>query len=83
MTFWQAGAEGVAGSSGAGEAQRGDDIPFQVAVHDGEEDLQEQVDGIYEHGKEVQPRFARHVGGVARTRRRLDERLRGEGGGWR
>lgn len=79
MTFWQAGVAGIASRSGAGDARRGDDIPFQVAVHDGEEDLQEQVDGIYEHGKEVQPRFARHVGGiVAGRRRRRDERLRGQ-----
>jgi hypothetical protein len=28
-------------------------IPFQIAVHDGEEDLQEQVDGVYDDGKEV------------------------------
>lgn len=25
---------------------RGGAVPFQVAVHDGEEDLQEQVDGV-------------------------------------
>lgn len=35
-------------------------VPFEIAVHDGEEDLEEQVDGIYQHGEEVQPRFARH-----------------------
>lgn len=28
-------------------------VPFQIAVHDGEEDLEEQVDGIYEDGEEV------------------------------
>lgn len=35
-------------------------IPFQIAVHDGEEDLQEQIDGVYEHGEEVEPCFSRH-----------------------
>lgn len=29
------------------------DVPFQIAVHDGEEDLQEEVYGIYEHRKQV------------------------------
>jgi hypothetical protein len=29
------------------------DAPFQIAVHNGEKDLQEQVDGIYKHGEEV------------------------------
>jgi hypothetical protein len=30
-----------------------DVVTFQVAVHDGEEDLQEEIDGIYKHGEEV------------------------------
>jgi hypothetical protein len=34
-------------------ASRGVDIPFEVAVHDGEEDLEEQVDGIYQHRQKV------------------------------
>ena len=29
------------------------DIPFEIAVHNGEEDLEEEVDGIYKHGDEV------------------------------
>lgn len=28
-------------------------IPFEIAVHNREEDLEEQVDGIYQHGEEV------------------------------
>ena len=28
-------------------------IPFKIAVHDSEEDLEEQVDGIYHNRKEV------------------------------
>lgn len=27
-------------------------IPFQIAVHDGEEDLKKQVHGVYQHRKE-------------------------------
>lgn len=34
--------------------------PFQIAVHDGEEDLQEQVDGVYQHRQKVQPCLASH-----------------------
>jgi hypothetical protein len=29
------------------------DVPFEIAVHNGEEDLEEQVDGIYQHSEEV------------------------------
>lgn len=29
------------------------DKPFQIAVHDGEEDLKEEVDGIDEDGYQV------------------------------
>ena len=35
-------------------------VPFQIAVHDGEEDLEKQVDGIYEDRDKVEPCFARH-----------------------
>lgn len=38
--------------------------PFQVAVHDGEEDLEKQVDGIYQHRQQVQPRLTSHCGDV-------------------
>lgn len=31
----------------------GESVPFEIAVHDGEEDLEEEVDGIYDHRKEV------------------------------
>ena len=39
------------------------DVPFEIAVHDGEEDLEEEVDGVDQHRQQVQPRFARHCGG--------------------
>lgn len=35
-------------------------VPFQVAVHNREEDLEEEVDGVYQHRQQVQPCFARH-----------------------
>lgn len=35
--------------------------PFQIAVHDSKEDLQEQVDGVDEHRQQVEPRFTGHV----------------------
>lgn len=68
--------------------------PFEVAVHDGEEDLEEQVDGIDEHGEQVQPRFSRHGAGGGsgwrtreeggrkggRGRRRRGERARDKAG---
>jgi len=38
------------------------DIPLKITVHDGEENLQEQIDGIYDDRKEVEPRFTRHLG---------------------
>jgi len=38
-------------------------VAFQVAVHDCEEDLEEQVDGIYQHRQQIQPRFTSHCGG--------------------
>jgi hypothetical protein len=38
--------------------------PFQIAIHNSEEDLEEQVDGIYQHRQQVQPRFASHCGGI-------------------
>jgi len=37
--------------------------PFQIAVHNGEEDLQEQVDGVNQHRQKVQPCFASHYEG--------------------
>lgn len=37
-------------------------IALQIAVHDGEEDLEEQVDGIDQHRQQKQPCFARHHG---------------------
>jgi hypothetical protein len=35
-------------------------LPFEVAVHNREEDLEEEVDGVYQYRQQVQPRFARH-----------------------
>jgi hypothetical protein len=43
--------------------------PFQVTVHDGEEHLEEEVDGVYQHRQEVQPCFARHCESFLCTRR--------------
>jgi len=37
-----------------------DVITFQIAIHDGEEDLKEQIDGIYQHRQQIEPRFSRH-----------------------
>lgn len=42
------------------EVNVGETLPFQIAVHDGEEDLKEKVDSVDQHRKEEQPRFARH-----------------------
>jgi len=47
-------------------ARCGGYAPLQIAVHDGEEDLEEQVDGVYQHRQQVQPRFAGHCGGCVR-----------------
>ena len=40
--------------------KRGMDSPFQVAVHDREEDLKEQIDRVYQDCQQVQPCFAGH-----------------------
>jgi hypothetical protein len=37
------------------QVDRVDVVAFQVRVHDGEEDLQEEVDGVDQDGKEEQP----------------------------
>lgn len=39
-------------------------IPFEIAVHNGEEDLEKEVNGVYQHRYEVQPCFSRHHEGV-------------------
>ena len=36
-------------------------IPFQIAVHNREENLEEEIDRIYQYGEQVQPCFARHL----------------------
>ncbi len=33
-------------------------VPFQIAVHDGEENLEKEIYGIYEYRQKVQPCFA-------------------------
>ena len=38
--------------------------PFEIAVHDGEEHLEEEVDGIDQYRQQVQPRFTRHDGQI-------------------
>ena len=35
-------------------------LPFQIAVHDCEENLEEKVHGIYQYRQKVQPCFAGH-----------------------
>ena len=47
----------------------GIDLPLQVAVHDREENLKEQVDGIDQYRQQVEPRFARHHGEYIGSRR--------------
>lgn len=49
--------------SGSGRAARKEgmqSLPFQIAIHDREEDLEEEVDRIYQHGQQIQPCFSRH-----------------------
>lgn len=38
-------------------------VPFEIAVHNSEEDLEEQVDGVYKHREQEEPRLARHLDG--------------------
>jgi hypothetical protein len=35
-------------------------LPFQIAIHDREENLQEQINGIDQHSQQVQPCLAGH-----------------------
>lgn len=52
-------------------------VPFQIAVHDGEEDLQEQVDGVNQHRQQKQPCFARHHWtGVVVRRGEIDAKVK-------
>jgi len=37
-----------------------DVVTFQIAVHDGEENLEEEVDGVYQHSQQIEPCFSRH-----------------------
>lgn len=41
---------------------RGRNSPLQITVHDREEDLEEQVDGVDQHRQQIEPRFAGHDG---------------------
>jgi hypothetical protein len=38
------------------------DVPLEIAVHDGEEDLKEEVDGVDQDRQKEQPCFSRHHG---------------------
>lgn len=38
------------------EVDRVDVVAFEIGVHDGEEDLEEKIDGIEEDGEQEQPR---------------------------
>lgn len=55
--------DGSAPSSVCDDASSRCHSPFQITVHDGEEDLEEQVDGVYQHRQQVQPSFTSHCGG--------------------
>ena len=58
VAVWVMGsASHITGSCGAKACR----IPFKVAIHDCEEDLEEQVDGIDQHRQQVQPRLTRHL----------------------
>jgi len=48
------------GVEAVAKVNRVDVVAFQIAVHDGEEDLKEEVDGIDKHCYQVEPRFSRH-----------------------
>lgn len=50
-------SKGVCGNPTVSSAEHS---PFQVTVHNGEEHLQEEVDGVYQHRQQVQPCFAGH-----------------------
>lgn len=41
------------GVKAVAEVNRVDVIAFEIAVHDGEEDLEKEVDGVYKHRKQV------------------------------
>lgn len=65
----------------------GRNSPFQVTVHNREEDLKEEVDGVYQHRQQVQPCFARHLdesrSGVFGARGMLASTRRGDEDVWR
>lgn len=37
---------------------REQDIPFQIAVHNGKEHLEKEVDGVYQYRQKIQPCLA-------------------------
>jgi TPP-dependent indolepyruvate ferredoxin oxidoreductase alpha subunit len=49
-------------------------VTFQIAVHNGEKDLKEQVDGIDQDRQQIEPRFARHFDLLRRKVRRSGNR---------
>lgn len=44
------------------KVDRVDVVTLKITVHDREEDLEEQVDGVDQHRQQVEPRFTRHCG---------------------
>lgn len=56
-----AGHEGKAEGEKKGTLVVGEAAPFEIRVHDREEDLEEEVDGVDQDGEEVQPCFAGHL----------------------
>lgn len=42
---------------------RAGNAPFQITIHDGKEDLEEEVDCIKQDRQQEEPRFARHFAG--------------------
>ena len=53
---------GCAGDGSGSFSRTAIHSPLQITVHDGEKDLKEQVDGVYEDSEQVQPCFAGHGG---------------------
>jgi uncharacterized membrane-anchored protein YhcB (DUF1043 family) len=50
-------------------------VPFQIAVHNSEKDLKEQVDGIDQDRQQIEPRFARHFELLLKSMLRRGKRL--------
>lgn len=57
----------------ASKGRKQGDSPFQIAVHDGEEHLEEEVDGVDQHRQQVEPGLAGHDGHEIDSSRGLGE----------